>query len=74
VNTQRLSSWTTSSRRGRSRRQRWCSSPSALCFDHPLPGAGRTVERLQALTALGTLDGSLARLAEGHLDALALVR
>jgi alkylation response protein AidB-like acyl-CoA dehydrogenase len=39
----------------------------------PLPGGGRTVERLQALTAFGALDGSLARLAEGHLDALAIL-
>jgi alkylation response protein AidB-like acyl-CoA dehydrogenase len=39
----------------------------------PAPGAGRTVERLQALTELAAIDGSLARLAEGHLDALAIL-
>ena len=40
----------------------------------PLPGSGRTVERLSGLAALGALDGSLARLGEGHLDALAILQ
>jgi alkylation response protein AidB-like acyl-CoA dehydrogenase len=39
----------------------------------PLPGSGRSVERLRALAALGAVDGSLARLVEGHLDALAIL-
>jgi alkylation response protein AidB-like acyl-CoA dehydrogenase len=39
----------------------------------PVPGAGRTVERLCALAELATVDGSLARLAEGHLDAVAIL-
>jgi alkylation response protein AidB-like acyl-CoA dehydrogenase len=39
----------------------------------PLPGGGRTVERLSGLAALGAIDGSLARLGEGHLDALAIL-
>lgn len=38
----------------------------------PLPGEGRTVERLRSLAALAAHDGSLARLAEGHLDAVAI--
>jgi alkylation response protein AidB-like acyl-CoA dehydrogenase len=39
----------------------------------PLPGGGRTIERLCGLVELGALDGSLARLAEGHLDAVAIL-
>ena len=38
----------------------------------PSPGAGLTVQRWRALAELGSIDGSLARLAEGHLDALAI--
>ena len=38
----------------------------------PLPGSGGTVERLRSLAALGALDGALVRLAEGHLDAVAI--
>lgn len=38
----------------------------------PLPGDGRTVERFRALAALAMGDGSLARLVEGHLDAIAI--
>ncbi|MGW0857817.1 acyl-CoA dehydrogenase [Streptomyces sp. NPDC002690] len=41
--------------------------------DVPLPGAGRTWERFQALHGLGREDLALARLAEGHADALAIL-
>lgn len=39
----------------------------------PYPGEGRTRERFRALAALGREDLSLARLAEGHTDALAIL-
>jgi hypothetical protein len=39
----------------------------------PLPGAGRTRERWAALADLAEEDLSLARLAEGHVDALAIL-
>ena len=39
----------------------------------PLPGCGRTRERWAALADLGEEDLSLARLAEGHTDALAIL-
>lgn len=39
----------------------------------PLPGAGGMAERLRALAALGLHDLALARLGEGHLDALAIL-
>ena len=39
----------------------------------PVAGVGLTVQRLRALADLGAADGSLARLAEGHLDALAIL-
>lgn len=42
--------------------------------DLPLPGAGRTQDRFAALYALGRADLSLARLAEGHADATAILR
>ncbi|MFF3272312.1 acyl-CoA dehydrogenase family protein [Streptomyces chrestomyceticus] len=42
--------------------------------DLPLPGAGRTQDRFAALYALGRTDLSLARLAEGHADATAILR
>ncbi|GLY98742.1 acyl-CoA dehydrogenase [Actinoplanes sp. NBRC 103695] len=40
--------------------------------DLPLPGHGRTAERLRGLTELGRRDPVVARLAEGHLDAVAI--
>ncbi|MEU2958818.1 acyl-CoA dehydrogenase family protein [Streptomyces albidoflavus] len=43
--------------------------PSGL----PLPGAGRTRRRLRVLHDLALADLSLARLAEGHADALAIL-
>ena len=39
----------------------------------PLPGAGRTADRWAALAAWGGRDLSLARLAEGHVDAVAIL-
>lgn len=42
-------------------------------LDLPLPGGGRTPERWAALAALGRYDLTLARLAEGHVDALAIL-
>ncbi|WP_328721043.1 acyl-CoA dehydrogenase [Streptomyces sp. NBC_00247] len=39
----------------------------------PLPGGGRTWERFQALHGLGRDDLALARLAEGHADAVAIL-
>ncbi|WP_229217513.1 acyl-CoA dehydrogenase [Massilia forsythiae] len=39
----------------------------------PLPGQGRTLERWRALAAVGARDLSLAKLFEGHTDALAIL-
>jgi alkylation response protein AidB-like acyl-CoA dehydrogenase len=41
--------------------------------DLPLPGDGATWDRFDALASLGAEDLSLARLAEGHADALAIL-
>lgn len=37
------------------------------------PGRGATTERFRTLSDLGRADGSLGRLAEGHLDAVAIL-
>ena len=43
-------------------------------FDRlPLPGAGQTLARWQALAAVGAHDLALAKLYEGHLDAIAIL-
>ena len=42
-------------------------------LDLPLPGRGATTERLTALADLGTVDLDLARLAEAHVDAVAIL-
>jgi hypothetical protein len=42
-------------------------------LDLPLPGSGRTRERWAALADLAEQDLSLARLAEGHADAVAIL-
>jgi alkylation response protein AidB-like acyl-CoA dehydrogenase len=42
-------------------------------LDLPLPGSGRTCERWSAFSGLGGRDLSLARLSEGHADALAIL-
>lgn len=39
----------------------------------PLPGSGQTDKRWRALAAIGRQDLSLARLAEGHADAVAIL-
>ena len=39
----------------------------------PEPGHGQTPQRWSALAALGRTDLTLARLAEGHVDALAIL-
>jgi hypothetical protein len=39
----------------------------------PLPGAGATLARWQALAAVGARDLALAKLYEGHLDAIAIL-
>jgi len=39
----------------------------------PLPGHGRTLDRWRALAAVGAHDLSLAKLYEGHTDALAIL-
>jgi len=42
-------------------------------LDLPLPGSGRTWERWAVLADLAGEDLSLARLSEGHVDALAIL-
>jgi alkylation response protein AidB-like acyl-CoA dehydrogenase len=42
-------------------------------LDLPLPGRGATAARLEALADLGGTDLSLARVAEGHVDAVAIL-
>jgi alkylation response protein AidB-like acyl-CoA dehydrogenase len=42
-------------------------------LDLPLPGAGNTALRYGALAEIAAVDLSLARLAEGHTDALAIL-
>jgi alkylation response protein AidB-like acyl-CoA dehydrogenase len=46
---------------------------SALADDFPLPGGGRTAERFAALTSAGEQDVCVARLLEGHVDAVAIL-
>lgn len=45
----------------------------AELLDLPLPGAGRTRQRWDALEALGEADLALTKLAEGHTDAVAVL-
>jgi alkylation response protein AidB-like acyl-CoA dehydrogenase len=42
-------------------------------LDVPLPGSGHTLLRFDALADLSALDLSLGRLAEGHMDAVAIL-
>ncbi|MDT5029119.1 MAG: hypothetical protein QOE61_5545 [Micromonosporaceae bacterium] len=42
-------------------------------LDLPVPGSGRTAERFEALAGWGRRDPVLARLAEGHADARAIL-
>jgi hypothetical protein len=41
--------------------------------DFPLPGSGRTGQRFESLRACAEIDLSVARLTEGHFDALAIL-
>jgi hypothetical protein len=45
----------------------------AGCFELPAAGTGRTAERWDRLLAWGRADLPMARLAEGHVDALAIL-
>jgi alkylation response protein AidB-like acyl-CoA dehydrogenase len=45
---------------------------AADALDLPLPGSGRSGERFRALSRLGELDLTVARLAEAHVDAVAI--
>ena len=60
----------------------WPGAATAAAFIHavrsgrldlPLPGSGRTRERWAVLADLAEEDLSLARLAEGHTDAIAIL-
>ena len=60
----------------------WPGAATAAAFAHavrsgllelPLPGCGRTRERWVVLAGLAEDDLSLARLAEGHTDAMAIL-
>ncbi|MFD9374332.1 acyl-CoA dehydrogenase [Streptomyces sp. NPDC059999] len=42
-------------------------------LDLPLPGAGRTADRFRSLASVAERDLSLARLVEGHADAMAIL-
>jgi alkylation response protein AidB-like acyl-CoA dehydrogenase len=55
------------------RTARWARAGlDAGMLDLPLPGRGATVERFAALADLGGTDLDLARLAEAHVDAVAI--
>jgi hypothetical protein len=69
-------------RGGESRGGGWTGASTAAAFAYavrsgrlnlPLPGGGRTGERWAALAELAEEDLSLARLAEGHADAQAIL-
>lgn len=60
----------------------WLPEKPASCLEKivqsgfdllPLPGAGQTLERWRALAAVAAQDLSLAKLYEGHTDALAIM-
>jgi alkylation response protein AidB-like acyl-CoA dehydrogenase len=59
--------------RGMTATQRFAAAVDAGALDLPLPGRGHTGERWAALRALGEDDPVLARLGEGHTDALAIL-
>jgi alkylation response protein AidB-like acyl-CoA dehydrogenase len=42
-------------------------------LDLPLPGMGQTWERFRSLALIGTYDLALARMAEGHADAVSIL-
>jgi hypothetical protein len=51
----------------------WLRSNASTLAQVPRPGDGRTGDRLRTLSMIAAADGSLGRLAEGHLDALAIM-
>ena len=51
----------------------WLRTHAGALADMPHPGHGRTGERLRILATIAAADGSLGRLAEGHLDAIAIM-
>jgi alkylation response protein AidB-like acyl-CoA dehydrogenase len=51
----------------------WLRSEVETLSSVPLPGSGATLDRWRILAALGRRDLARARLAEGHLDALAIL-
>ncbi|WP_320775673.1 acyl-CoA dehydrogenase [Streptomyces sp. CRN 30] len=53
--------------------RRFADSLAAGTVTCPLPGSGHTVERFRTLAAVAREDLSAARLAEGHLDAVAIL-
>lgn len=53
----------------------WMRTLAAEGFDQlPQPGSGQTLERWQALADVGSRNLSLAKLYEGHTDAMAILR
>ena len=54
-------------------RAAWLRANADALADVPQPGKGRTGERLRTLATIAAADGSLGRLAEGHLDAIAII-
>ena len=51
----------------------WLRTHAGALADIPHPGHGRTGDRLRILATIAAADGSLGRLAEGHLDAIAIM-
>jgi alkylation response protein AidB-like acyl-CoA dehydrogenase len=51
----------------------WLRTSASALGEAPLPGCGSTWSRWTTLVGLGATDLARARLAEGHLDALAIV-
>ena len=60
-------------RRGKKPPGRSAAAVESGRLDLPLPGSGATLERLSALADLAGEDLSLARLGEGHADAVAIL-
>ncbi|MFZ4289442.1 acyl-CoA dehydrogenase [Variovorax sp. HJSM1_2] len=61
-------------RLGKPAEMQWLDMLIAEGLDQlPLPGASATLERWRALAAVGAFDLSLAKLYEGHTDALAIL-
>jgi alkylation response protein AidB-like acyl-CoA dehydrogenase len=53
--------------------ERFSARVAGLPADFPLPGSGRTAERFATLTSVAEQDVCVARLVEGHADALAIL-